>query len=178
MHPEFPLCSQEPQASQVPHAPLVPIHLRDFRNPLLPIHHAPMHFGLAMHSTYPAHPRLTRVRTHLSPIPTRCWLTSPPAHYMTLCYAGLILLFNVLVLVAVVVVLWKTQQQQRRARRDWVTVLGLTCLLGTTWGTAFCAFGVLLVPQLYLFTVLNSLQGQHPGGILEGGGSLVLPAWH
>ncbi|XP_042668864.1 adhesion G-protein coupled receptor G5 isoform X3 [Centrocercus urophasianus] len=90
---------------------------------------------------------------------TMCWLTSPPAHYMTLCYAGLILLFNVLVLVAVVVVLWKTRQQQRRARRDWVTVLGLTCLLGTTWGTAFCAFGVLLVPQLYLFTVLNSLQG-------------------
>ncbi|XP_052542517.1 adhesion G-protein coupled receptor G5 isoform X1 [Tympanuchus pallidicinctus] len=90
---------------------------------------------------------------------TMCWLTSPPAHYMTLCYAGLILLFNVLVLVAVVVVLWKTRQQQRRARRDWVTVLGLTCLLGTTWGTAFCAFGVLLVPQLYVFTVLNSLQG-------------------
>ncbi|XP_031471095.1 adhesion G-protein coupled receptor G5 isoform X2 [Phasianus colchicus] len=90
---------------------------------------------------------------------TMCWLTSLPAHYMTLCYAGLILLFNVLVLVAVVVVLWKMRQQQRRARRDWVTVLGLTCLLGTTWGTAFCAFGVLLVPQLYIFTILNSLQG-------------------
>ncbi|XP_021263718.1 adhesion G-protein coupled receptor G5 isoform X2 [Numida meleagris] len=91
---------------------------------------------------------------------TMCWLTSSPAHYMTLCYAGLILLFNVLVLVAVVVVLRRTrQQQQQRARRDWVTVLGLTCLLGTTWGTAFCAFGVLLVPQLYLFTILNSLQG-------------------
>ncbi|XP_015147820.2 adhesion G-protein coupled receptor G5 [Gallus gallus] len=91
---------------------------------------------------------------------TMCWLTSPSAHYVTLCYAGLILLFNVLVLVAVVAVLRRTrQQQQQRARKDWMTVLGLTCLLGTTWGTAFCAFGVLLVPQLYLFTVLNSLQG-------------------
>ncbi|XP_072202455.1 adhesion G-protein coupled receptor G5 isoform X2 [Excalfactoria chinensis] len=90
---------------------------------------------------------------------TMCWLTSPSAHYMTLCYAGLILLFNVLVLVAVVVVLRKMRQQQQRARRDCMTVLGLTCLLGTTWGTAFCAFGVLLVPQLYLFTILNSLQG-------------------
>uniref|UniRef100_A0A669QRB5 Adhesion G protein-coupled receptor G5 n=1 Tax=Phasianus colchicus TaxID=9054 RepID=A0A669QRB5_PHACC len=115
------------------------------------------------------------VRTQLSPIPTRCWLTSLPAHYMTLCYAGLILLFNVLVLVAVVVVLWKMRQQQRRARRDWVTVLGLTCLLGTTWGTAFCAFGVLLVPQLYIFTILNSLQGQHPGGILGGEGGFPRP---
>lgn len=90
---------------------------------------------------------------------TMCWLTSPSAHYMTLCYTGLILLFNVLVLVAVVVVLRKMRQQQQRARRDYMTVLGLTCLLGTTWGTAFCAFGVLLVPQLYLFTILNSLQG-------------------
>lgn len=117
------------------------------------------------------HPRPTRVRTWLSLIPTRCWLTSPSAHYVTLCYAGLILLFNVLVLVAVVAVLRRTrQQQQQRARKDWMTVLGLTCLLGTTWGTAFCAFGVLLVPQLYLFTVLNSLQGQQPGGILGGGG--------
>lgn len=119
----------------------------------------------------PVHPRPTRVRTWLSLIPTRCWLTSPSAHYVTLCYAGLILLFNMLVLVGVVAVLRRTrQQQQQRARKDWMTVLGLTCLLGTTWGTAFCAFGVLLVPQLYLFTVLNSLQGQQPGGILGGGG--------
>ncbi|CAM9453537.1 unnamed protein product [Bubo scandiacus] len=90
---------------------------------------------------------------------TMCWLTSPPAHYATLCYAGLILLFNTLVLGRVVMILRRIQQQKRQARKDWVTVLGLTCLLGTTWGLAFFSFGVFLVPQLYLFTILNSLQG-------------------
>ncbi|XP_075289890.1 adhesion G-protein coupled receptor G5-like isoform X4 [Opisthocomus hoazin] len=90
---------------------------------------------------------------------TMCWLTSPPVHYATLCYAGLILLFNMLVLARVVAILWSIRRQRGQARRDWVTVLGLTCLLGTTWGLAFSSFGVFLVPQLYLFTILNSLQG-------------------
>ncbi|XP_068267681.1 adhesion G-protein coupled receptor G1-like [Nyctibius grandis] len=90
---------------------------------------------------------------------TMCWLTSLPAHYATLCYAGLILLFNALVLGRVVLILRRIRRRKGQARRDWVTVLGLTCLLGTTWGLAFCSFGVFLVPQLYLFTILNSLQG-------------------
>ena len=101
------------------------------------------------------------------PPSTRCWLTSPPVHYATLCYAGLILLFNMLVLARVVAILWSIRRQRGQARRDWVTVLGLTCLLGTTWGLAFSSFGVFLVPQLYLFTILNSLQGRRgaPGGL-------------
>ncbi|NWS67426.1 AGRG5 protein, partial [Crotophaga sulcirostris] len=90
---------------------------------------------------------------------TRCWLTSPPVHYATLGYAGLILLFNTLVLVRVVMILRSIKRQRGQARRDWVTVLMLTCLLGTTWGLAFFSFGIFLVPQLYLFTILNSLQG-------------------
>ncbi|KAM6194958.1 adhesion G-protein coupled receptor G5-like [Sarcoramphus papa] len=90
---------------------------------------------------------------------TMCWLTSPPAHHATLCYAGLILLFNTLVLGRVVMILRRIRRQKEQARKDWVTVLGLTGLLGTTWGLAFFSFGVFLVPQLYLFTILNSLQG-------------------
>nr|XP_013032036.2 adhesion G-protein coupled receptor G5 isoform X2 [Anser cygnoides] len=88
-----------------------------------------------------------------------CWLTSRLAHSVTLCYAGLILLFNMLMLVAVVAMLRRIQRQKGQARRHWATVLGLTCLLGTTWGLAFFSFGVFLIPQLYLFTILNSLQG-------------------
>ncbi|KAM6118026.1 adhesion G-protein coupled receptor G5 [Pterocles gutturalis] len=90
---------------------------------------------------------------------TMCWLTSRPAHYATLGYTGLILLFNTLVLGRVVMILWRMRRQKGQARKDCVTVLGLTCLLGTTWGLAFFNFGVFLVPQLYLFTILNSLQG-------------------
>ncbi|XP_075621947.1 adhesion G-protein coupled receptor G5 isoform X3 [Balearica regulorum gibbericeps] len=90
---------------------------------------------------------------------TMCWLTSEPAHRATLCYTGLILLFNMLVLGRVMMILRRMQRQNGQARKDWVTVLGLTCLVGTTWGLAFFSFGVFLVPQLYLFTILNSLQG-------------------
>ncbi|XP_040981783.1 adhesion G-protein coupled receptor G5 isoform X3 [Aquila chrysaetos chrysaetos] len=90
---------------------------------------------------------------------TMCWLTSPPAYSATLCYAGLILLFNMLVLGRVVMILRSIRRQKGQARKDWATVLGLTCLLGTTWGLAFFSFGIFLVPQLYLFTILNSLQG-------------------
>ncbi|XP_063188577.1 adhesion G-protein coupled receptor G5 isoform X1 [Chroicocephalus ridibundus] len=68
---------------------------------------------------------------------TMCWLTSSPAHYATLCYAGLILLFNTLVLGRVAVILRRIRQQKGQAWKDWATVLGLTCLLGTTWGLAF-----------------------------------------
>ncbi|KAF1549716.1 Adhesion G-protein coupled receptor G5, partial [Eudyptula albosignata] len=89
----------------------------------------------------------------------RCWLTSPPAHYTTLCYAGLILLFNMLVLGRVAMILRRIQRQKGQVRKDWATVLGLTCLLGTTWGLAFFRFGIFLIPQVYLFTILNSLQG-------------------
>lgn len=95
---------------------------------------------------------------------TRCWLTSSPAHYATLCYTGLILLFNTLVLGRVAVILRRIRQQKGQAWKDWATVLGLTCLLGTTWGLAFFRFGVFLVPQIYLFTILNSLQGRWGGG--------------
>ncbi|KAK2529982.1 Adgrg5 [Columba guinea] len=90
---------------------------------------------------------------------TMCWLTSWPAHYATLLYAGVILLFNTVVLGRVVAILRRTQQLKWQARKDWVTVLGLTCLLGTTWGLVFFHFGTLLIAQLYIFTILNSLQG-------------------
>ncbi|XP_062442825.1 adhesion G-protein coupled receptor G5-like [Rhea pennata] len=90
---------------------------------------------------------------------TMCWITSRAAYYCTLCYAGLILLFNTLVLLTVVRMLRSSRRHKGTARKDWATVLGLTFLLGTTWGLAFFSFGVLYVPQLYLFTILNSLQG-------------------
>ncbi|CAM5150295.1 unnamed protein product [Eretmochelys imbricata] len=99
---------------------------------------------------------------------TLCWIDSAHlvVHYVTNCsYFGLILLFNTLVLV---VVAWKLFSLQRatagkeekiKAWKGGLTVLGLSCLLGGTWGLAFFTYGAMSVPAAYLFTVLNSLQG-------------------
>ncbi|XP_062381394.1 adhesion G-protein coupled receptor G5-like [Sardina pilchardus] len=40
-----------------------------------------------------------------------------------------------------------------------LTVLGLTCLLGSCWGLAFLSYGHTHTAVLYLFCILNSLQG-------------------
>ncbi|XP_060901079.1 adhesion G-protein coupled receptor G5-like [Labrus mixtus] len=45
------------------------------------------------------------------------------------------------------------------AKRDICTLLGVTALLGVPWGLVFFSFGYLTVPGLYVFCILNSLQG-------------------
>ncbi|NWI69468.1 AGRG3 protein, partial [Todus mexicanus] len=96
-----------------------------------------------------------------------CWITPKYllVHYITNCgYFGLIFLFNMAVFGVV------TQKscclQSRGAvqgdRKTWkvaLVVLGLFCLLGATWALAFLTYGTSSVPVLYLFTILNSLQG-------------------
>ncbi|XP_050779253.1 adhesion G protein-coupled receptor G3 isoform X2 [Gopherus flavomarginatus] len=102
------------------------------------------------------------------PTLTLCWIDSAHlvVHYVTNCsYFGLILLFNTLILV---VVAWKLfclqhatagKEEKIEAWKGGLTVLGLSCLLGATWGLAFFTYGAMSVPAVYLFTVLNSLQG-------------------
>lgn len=53
-----------------------------------------------------------------------------------------------------------------RNRPDWkkihvafLSIWGLTCLFGTTWGLGFLDFGPLSEATLFLFCVINSLQG-------------------
>ncbi|XP_065422928.1 adhesion G-protein coupled receptor G5 [Chrysemys picta bellii] len=97
---------------------------------------------------------------------TMCWITdkAQDVHYiLNVGYAGITILFNMVILVTVMRMLRKLRSnmnsQKERVKKDLVTVLGLTCLLGTTWALAFLGFGVFLIPQLILFTIINSLLG-------------------
>lgn len=86
-------------------------------------------------------------------------------------YGGLTSLFNLGVLAWA---LWTVRRLRAREKapgsqacRNTTLVLGLTALLGTTWALAFFSFGVFLVPQLFLFTIFNSLYGRAWGCLQE-----------
>ncbi|NWZ80442.1 AGRG3 protein, partial [Poecile atricapillus] len=96
-----------------------------------------------------------------------CWITSKHllVHYITNCgYFGLVFLFNVAVFG---VVTQKSCSLQGTGavqgyHKPWKVALvaaGLFCLLGATWALAFLTYGISSTPVLYLFTILNSLQG-------------------
>ncbi|XP_036067265.1 adhesion G-protein coupled receptor G5 [Oryzias melastigma] len=51
------------------------------------------------------------------------------------------------------------QKDWRGLKQNMCTVLVLITLLGITWGLIFFSFGQLTTPGLYLFCVVNSLQG-------------------
>ncbi|RVE74881.1 hypothetical protein OJAV_G00026630 [Oryzias javanicus] len=51
------------------------------------------------------------------------------------------------------------QKNWRGLKQNVCTVLVLFTLLGITWGLVFFSFGQLTTPGLYLFCILNSLQG-------------------
>ncbi|XP_023602046.1 adhesion G-protein coupled receptor G5 [Myotis lucifugus] len=93
-----------------------------------------------------------------------CWVQSPVVHHvLVMGYGGLTTLFNLVVLAWALRTLRRLKAREEapgsRACRDTVTVLGLTVLLGTTWALAFFSFGIFLLPQLFLFTIFNSLYG-------------------
>ncbi|XP_076003089.1 adhesion G-protein coupled receptor G5-like [Genypterus blacodes] len=76
---------------------------------------------------------------------------------------SLVFLFNITMLGAVVrqvVRLRRSRESERgQAKRDACSLLGITCLLGITWGLAFFSFGNLNLFGSYLFSILNPLQG-------------------
>lgn len=53
------------------------------------------------------------------------------------------------------------QSDRNRAKQGVCTLLGVTTLLGLTWGLVFFSFGSLTTAGLYLFCILNPLQGLH-----------------
>lgn len=79
---------------------------------------------------------------------------------LALGYGGVICFFNLLVLGWALRTLHglraRGQALGARARRDMVSVLGLTVLLGTSWTLGFLTFSVF---GIFIFTIVNSLYG-------------------
>ncbi|XP_047219738.1 adhesion G protein-coupled receptor G3-like isoform X2 [Girardinichthys multiradiatus] len=110
-----------------------------------------------------------------------CWITDDSFFYsLNLVYYTLIFIFNSGILMAVASSICKMKRvlkthSKHRACTDGkssgvpqkfstscqsgFTLLGLTCLMGITWGLAFLGSGYVNYPVLYLFCILNSLQG-------------------
>lgn len=56
---------------------------------------------------------------------------------------------------------WKKMNREKGTRlwKDCATVLGLSCVLGLPWGLMSTTY--ISLPGIYVFTILNSLQGQY-----------------
>ncbi|KAL1270675.1 hypothetical protein QQF64_029691 [Cirrhinus molitorella] len=102
-----------------------------------------------------------------STITPLCWISTQTVSYITVNgYLGLVMLFNMVMLGVVLVKMRRLRSQavqfkdhRRRAWKEWVSVLGLCCVLGVPWVLAFSTYGPLSLPSLYVFTILNSFQG-------------------
>ncbi|XP_034381842.1 adhesion G-protein coupled receptor G2-like isoform X1 [Cyclopterus lumpus] len=110
-----------------------------------------------------------------------CWITDDSFFYsLNLVYFTLIFIFNTGILIAVASNICKMKQVFRSSSRPGagaegatqgdpmkfgescrssLTVMGLTCLMGITWGLAFLGSGYVNYTILYLFCILNSTQG-------------------
>ncbi len=110
-----------------------------------------------------------------------CWITDDSFFYsLNLVYFTLIFIFNSGILMAVASSIcqmkqgfrsnsklgdeakgktWRDADRLSESCQSGLTVLGLTCLMGITWGLAFLGSGYVNYPILYLFCILNSTQG-------------------
>ncbi|XP_073348541.1 adhesion G-protein coupled receptor G2-like [Pagrus major] len=95
-----------------------------------------------------------------------CWITDSDTHLaVNIGYYVLVFLFTFTTFI--IVLSWllcrrrtaSGNAQDSRSGKSIITIMGLCCMLGITWGFAFFAYGVLRIPSYYIFTVLNSFQG-------------------
>nr|XP_046173085.1 uncharacterized threonine-rich GPI-anchored glycoprotein PJ4664.02-like isoform X2 [Oncorhynchus gorbuscha] len=95
-----------------------------------------------------------------------CWLKNDVAFYVTVvAYFCVIFLMNLVMFAVVMVQLCRIKRQNpdnkrhRNGLQDLRSVVGVTVLLGLTWGFAFFAWGPVNLPFMYLFCIFNSFQG-------------------
>lgn len=92
------------------------------------------------------------------------------SYLTTVAFPCVVILYNTCMLGLVVFKLWRlraddsgwnkmNREKGSRLWKDCATVLGLSFVLGLPWGLASTTY--ISLPGLYIFTILNSLQGQY-----------------
>ncbi|XP_053542575.1 adhesion G-protein coupled receptor G4 [Ictalurus punctatus] len=90
-----------------------------------------------------------------------CWMSDDVVFYVCVVgVVGVILLVNGFVFLMVLLQVRRAcVSEHSGVMKELRGVTSLTLLLGLTWGTAFLTWGDARVPLLYVFSILNSLQG-------------------
>ncbi|ETE58386.1 G-protein coupled receptor 56 [Ophiophagus hannah] len=92
---------------------------------------------------------------------TICWITKKEINnFLNLGYLSLVLFFNSIMLATMVYEILRLRHREHHWEYV-VMLLGLSCVLGIPWGLVFFAFasGTFKLVAVYLFTIINSLQG-------------------
>ncbi|XP_052653058.1 adhesion G-protein coupled receptor G1 [Harpia harpyja] len=92
---------------------------------------------------------------------TICWITSPLIHnIVNLGFFSLVFLFNSVMLGAMVREILRQNKKGHKLKHV-LALFGLSILLGIPWALVFFSFtsGVFRLVSLYIFTIINSLQG-------------------
>ncbi|NXO02484.1 AGRG1 protein, partial [Rhinopomastus cyanomelas] len=92
---------------------------------------------------------------------TICWITSPLIHnVVNLGFFSLVFLFNSVMLGAMVREILRQNKKGHKLKHV-LALFGLSILLGIPWALVFFSFtsGVFRLVSLYIFTIVNSLQG-------------------
>uniref|UniRef100_A0A8C2TLA5 Adhesion G protein-coupled receptor G1 n=1 Tax=Coturnix japonica TaxID=93934 RepID=A0A8C2TLA5_COTJA len=90
-----------------------------------------------------------------------CWLTSPMIHnVVNLGFFSVVFLFNLVMLGAMVREILRQNKKGHKLKHV-LALFGLSILLGIPWALVFFSFtsGVFRLVSLYIFTIVNSLQG-------------------
>lgn len=116
--------------------------------------------------------KMTRWRSSKFPCcPHRCWIVDSTVHYAVnigyYCFVFIFTFSTFIVVLRWICMLrqkkWNSLEKIKRSNTgttDITTVMGLCCLLGLTWSFSFFSYGALRVPSYYIFTILNSFQGE------------------
>lgn len=92
-----------------------------------------------------------------------CWMQDSDdarlAHYLTNVPFLVLVVGCGLVMLVLVVRKIQNREEWRNSRVAFLSIWGLSCLFGTTWGLGFLDFGPLSDVVVFLFCILNSLQG-------------------